>query len=62
MKRYEVTLQFDSELAEYEIEQAMNDFLDNVEAADVDEDNDCYVEVVDEYPDFEDIEIDEDDD
>ena len=62
MKRYEVTLQFDSELEEQDIEQAMNDFLDNVEAADVDEDNDCYVEVVDEYPDFEDIEIDEDDD
>lgn len=62
MKRYEVTLQFDSELEEHDIEQAMNDFLDNVEAADVDEDNDCYVEVVDEYPDFEDIEIDEDDD
>lgn len=60
MKRYEVTLQFDSELEEQDIEQAMNDFLDNVEAADVDEDNDCYVEVVDEYPDFEDIEVDDD--
>lgn len=60
MKRYEVTLQFDSELEERDIEQAMNDFLDNVEAADVDEDNDCYVEVVDEYPDFEDIEVDDD--
>lgn len=60
MKRYEVTLQFDSELEEQDIEQAMNDFLDNVEAADVDEDNDCYVEVVDEYPDFEEIDVDDD--
>lgn len=58
MKRYEVTLQFDSELEEQDIEQAMNDFLDNVEAADVDDD--CYVEVVDEYPDFEEIDVDDD--
>lgn len=60
MKRYEVTLRFDSELEEQDIEQATNDFLDNVEAADVDEDNDCYVEVVDEYPDFEEIDVDDD--
>lgn len=60
MKRYKVILQFDSELEEQDIEQAMNDFLDNVEAADVSEDTDCYIEVVDEYPNFEDIEVDDD--
>lgn len=60
MKRYKVILQFDSELEEQDIEQAINDFLDNVEAADTDEDNDCYIEVVDEYPDFDDIDVDDD--
>ena len=48
MKRYEVTLQFDSELEEEDVEQAMTDFLNN----------DCYVEVVEEYPDVEDIDAD----
>lgn len=60
MKRYEVTLQFDSELEEQDIEQAMNDFLDNVESLDVGKDNDCYLEVIDEYPDFEEIDTDDD--
>lgn len=60
MKRYEVTLRFDSELEEMDIEQAMNDFLDNVEPLYVDGDSNCCLEVVDEYPDFEEIDVDDD--
>ena len=48
LKRYEVTIQFDSELEEEDVEQAMTDFINN----------DCYVEVVEEYPDVEDIDVD----
>lgn len=51
MKRYEVNLQFDSELEDQDIEQAMYDFLDEVESLDVYEDSDCIAEVIDEYTD-----------
>lgn len=60
MKRYKATFQFDSELEEMDIEQAMNDFLDNVEPLYVDEDSNCCLEVIDEYPDFEKIDVDDD--
>lgn len=52
MKRYRVTMEFDSELEDNEIESAMSDFLDNVEYADFDEDTDASLEILREYPEY----------
>lgn len=52
MKRYEVNIEFDSELEEHDIEESVSDFLNDCEASD---DSDFYIDVLEDYPEFEDI-------
>lgn len=60
MKRYRVTMEFDSKLEDNEIESAMSNFLDDIEYEDYEEDTYSELEILEEYPNYEDIEADYD--